>query len=215
MKVCRSVALTVLAAVSVAAGALWTGTAAAPALQSVLLHVGSVSSPVALSHSSGALAVGLNAGTNAIGKLAANSGVDIGDVDVLSIGAGDNNIGNVDVVTMPSTDPCQASSVAKTSVAVDVSADAELVALTASQVISVCGWAVSVGGTTPTYRLIYGTGTTCATGLTGLTGAYTGTSFQSHGGAATVTKTAVSNALCIDVEGSSPTVKGVLTYVKQ
>lgn len=43
----------------------------------------------------------LPAGTNAIGKLAANSGVDIGDVDVATIAAGDNNIGNVDVVTMP------------------------------------------------------------------------------------------------------------------
>lgn len=45
--------------------------------------------------------VALPAGTNAIGKLAANSGVDIGDVDILSIAAGDNNIGNVDVVTQP------------------------------------------------------------------------------------------------------------------
>lgn len=43
----------------------------------------------------------LPAGTNAIGKLSANSGVDIGDVDILSIAAGDNNIGNVDIVTMP------------------------------------------------------------------------------------------------------------------
>jgi hypothetical protein len=43
----------------------------------------------------------LPAGTNAIGKLAANSGVDIGDVDIASIAAGDNNIGNVDIVTMP------------------------------------------------------------------------------------------------------------------
>jgi len=42
----------------------------------------------------------LPAGTAAIGKLAANSGVDIGDVDVLSIAAGDNNIGNVDIVTV-------------------------------------------------------------------------------------------------------------------
>lgn len=45
--------------------------------------------------------VALPAGTNAIGKLAANSGVDIGDVDILSIAAGDNNIGNVDIVTQP------------------------------------------------------------------------------------------------------------------
>ncbi len=39
------------------------------------------------------IASALPAGTNAIGKLAANSGVDIGDVDVLSIAAGTNTIG--------------------------------------------------------------------------------------------------------------------------
>ena len=43
----------------------------------------------------------LAAGTAGIGKLTSNSGVDIGDVDILSIAAGDNNIGNVDVVTLP------------------------------------------------------------------------------------------------------------------
>ena len=37
----------------------------------------------------------LPSGTNAIGKLAANSGVDIGDVDVISISAGANLIGDV------------------------------------------------------------------------------------------------------------------------
>ena len=45
----------------------------------------------------------LGAGTAAFGKLAANTGVDIGDVDVASIAAGDNNIGNVDIVTIPNT----------------------------------------------------------------------------------------------------------------
>jgi hypothetical protein len=46
----------------------------------------------------------LPAGTNAIGKLSANSGVDIGDVDVTSLpalAAGTNNIGDVDVLTLP------------------------------------------------------------------------------------------------------------------
>ena len=46
----------------------------------------------------------LPAGTAAIGKLAANSGVDIGDVDVLSIAAGDNNIGNVDIASIAAGD---------------------------------------------------------------------------------------------------------------
>jgi hypothetical protein len=39
----------------------------------------------------------LAAGTNAIGKLAANSGVDIGDVDVTSISAGSNLVGDVGI----------------------------------------------------------------------------------------------------------------------
>ncbi len=38
---------------------------------------------------------GLPAGTNSIGKLGANSGVDIGDVDITSIAAGTNRIGKV------------------------------------------------------------------------------------------------------------------------
>lgn len=41
----------------------------------------------------------LQAGSAAIGKLAANDGVDIGNVDVASIAAGDNNIGNVDIAS--------------------------------------------------------------------------------------------------------------------
>lgn len=44
-------------------------------------------------------AVVLGAGSAAIGKLAANSGVDIGDVDVTSISAGTNVIGKVRLVT--------------------------------------------------------------------------------------------------------------------
>jgi hypothetical protein len=40
----------------------------------------------------------LAAGTNGIGKLTANSGVDIGDVDVTSISAGTNAIGNVGLI---------------------------------------------------------------------------------------------------------------------
>jgi len=39
----------------------------------------------------------LQTGSNAIGKLAANSGVDIGDVDVLSVAAGTNLVGDVGI----------------------------------------------------------------------------------------------------------------------
>lgn len=54
-----------------------------------------------ITDTNGALWVNLQgsipAGTAAIGKLAANSGVDIGDVDVASIAAGTNMIGNVNM----------------------------------------------------------------------------------------------------------------------
>lgn len=50
-------------------------------------------------NASGALYTVLSTGSASIGTLAANSGVDIGDVDILSIAAGDNNIGNVDIVS--------------------------------------------------------------------------------------------------------------------
>jgi len=48
------------------------------------------------------LTTALPAGTNGIGKLTANSGVDIGDVDVTSIAAGTNAIGDVGITTRTS-----------------------------------------------------------------------------------------------------------------
>ncbi len=63
------------------------------------------------------LKIVLQAGTEAFGKLAANSGVDIGDVDILSIAAGDNNIGNVDIVSLPAGNLGQQTAAASLSVA--------------------------------------------------------------------------------------------------
>ncbi len=64
--------------------------------------------------SSVTIGAALPAGTNAIGKLAANSGVDIGDVDVKSIAAGENLIGLVGasdiVVTITPTVAAEAHS---------------------------------------------------------------------------------------------------------
>lgn len=53
------------------------------------------SSGVTIDTSNVTIGAALPAGTNAIGKLSANSGVDIGDVDVLSIAAGSNLVGDV------------------------------------------------------------------------------------------------------------------------
>ena len=81
-----------------------TLTVDAPVGTPVNVQIGDATDTVVVSAAGGMsveVTSALPAGTAAIGKLAANSGVDIGDVDVTSIAAGDNNIGNVDIVTMP------------------------------------------------------------------------------------------------------------------
>lgn len=60
-------------------------------------NLGTIAGAVAGSEMQVDIVAALPAGTNAIGKLAANSGVDIGDVDVTSISAGSNLIGDVGI----------------------------------------------------------------------------------------------------------------------
>lgn len=115
-----------------------------------------------------------------------------------------------------SADPCQNPGVAKRSQA--VTAAGQQVALVTGQAIYACHFAATFGGTSPTVTFQYGTGTNCGTGTVNLTGAlapspngaellmaYSGTLFS----------TSASNALCISLGGTSPTVAGVLTYVQQ
>jgi hypothetical protein len=68
------------------------------ALQAIQTAVEILDNTVSGSETQVDVVAALPAGANAIGKLAANSGVDIGDVDVTSISAGTNAIGNVGVV---------------------------------------------------------------------------------------------------------------------
>lgn len=88
----------------------------------------------------------LPAGTAAIGKLAANSGVDIGDVDILSIAAGDNNIGNVDIVTIPDA-VVDANHFHATITSADASTATQVKAKTAAKKIYVTSLMISVGST--------------------------------------------------------------------
>lgn len=104
------------------------------------------------------------------------------------------------------------------SVAISQSAlngNAELVALTASQTIYVCGYSFISSGAA-NVRLVYGTGTACATGETGITGAYplvANTGIAVANGGAIQAKTAASNALCIETS-ASVNVMGMVTYAK-
>ena len=152
-------------------------------------------------------------------SLAANQSTNVAQINGVTPLMGNGNTGTGSHrVTNADNDPCQTSGRAKSSAVVNVTADAQVVALSGSTIIYVCQFSVTVTGTTPTVRLISGTGVVCATGLTGRTGAYAplpGTYMQGGGGSATLLATAAGEALCMDVEGTSPSVQGVLTYVQQ
>lgn len=75
----------------------------------------------------------LPAGTNAIGKLAANSGIDIGDVDVTSIAAGTNSIGNVGLIPRTTGGMTIFRSI-------DIDETAEEIKATAGQVFSIAAF---------------------------------------------------------------------------
>lgn len=103
------------------------------------------------------------------------------------------------------------------SVEIDTAAsgNTELVALTSGDIIYVCGYNWIAAGTV-TVQLIYGTGSACGTGETDLSGemqftAQTGVSYGGDG--RLVTKTAVSNALCVELS-AAVSVDGLLTYGK-
>lgn len=109
-------------------------------------------------------AVVLGAGSAAIGKLAANSGVDIGDVDVTSISAGSNLIGDVGIQgrTTGGLSIYYDNDLDETAVAVKGSAGTlyaiHAINMTAApiylQLFNVAQGSVTVGTTTPTVQFV-------------------------------------------------------------
>jgi hypothetical protein len=92
----------------------------------------------------------------------------------------------------------------------------QVIALVAGQKIYVCAITVLGGGTTPTFSLVFGTATNCATGQVAL---ITAIAIPTTAPAATIHGPvgvgAAGNALCTLLAGTSPTAKGVLSYVQQ
>lgn len=125
---------------------------------------------------------------------------------------------NIEGNTIGQTDPCQNTQVMKSSVVINVSSatTTQLVALSGSTVVYACGFSVVATGTTPTVQFEYGTGASCGTGTTTLTGAYAPTAGSplSYSNGGTIFKTPAGNALCV-VTGGTPNAQGVLTFVQQ
>jgi len=105
----------------------------------------------------------LPAGTNAIGKLAANSGVDIGDVDVTSIAAGTNVIGGTHDVSGLVIENAISVTVKRAIIDAATSGDNTLVAAVAAKKIRVLS-AFLVAAGTVVVRFESGAGGTALTG---------------------------------------------------
>ena len=84
-------------------------------------------------------------------------------------------------------------------IVVSTATTSQIIALASGKSIYVCALAINGGGTT-TAKLVYGTGTNCATGQTNLTPAFSlalATTVSLGGGMGYVTKTPSGNALCV------------------
>lgn len=103
------------------------------------------------------------------------------------------------------------------SVAINATATAQLVALSGTTAIYVCGFSMTLTGTSPTAQLEYGTGTACATGPVALTGAYApaaGADLQDGGAQGAIMRTIAGQELCIVLGGTTPSAQGILTYAQ-
>jgi hypothetical protein len=120
------------------------------------------------------------------------------------------------------SDYCQNPSIAKTSVAVNISSatTTELVAASAGKKVYLCKFNASVAGTAPT--IIFKTGTkvstACDTTPTSLTGTYaitTGTVLDLSGAPGVTMQSIVSGELCLTSGGTGPSIQGVAVYVQR
>lgn len=108
------------------------------------------------------------------------------------------------------------SKVTSAAVSVSSSGNNQIVALSGSTLVEVCGWNLISRGAVEA-QWIYGTGSACATGETDLTGAYqliaqVGAAV-SNGGAIQF-KTTAGQALCLELSAATQ-VDGVVTYVQE
>ncbi len=114
-------------------------------------------------------------------------------------------------------DPCLASTgLAKSAVALNVTAAAQLVAAVAGKTIYVCGVDATAAGTSPTIQFQSGTGTACGTNTLNLSGtlAPTANAVIVMGGAGVLFQSRSSDALCAATGGTTPSFQGVLTFVQ-
>lgn len=133
----------------------------------------------------------------------------------------------VAVGVLPSVDPCQSSSIAKSSVPVNITSatTTNLVAVSGTTAVYVCGFSVTISEVITTANTLlfeYGTGASCTgthalTGLYGAGGITAGAPINvSYAPGHTIFTAPSANAVCaVTVIGATGSFQGVLTYVQQ
>lgn len=132
------------------------------------------------------------------------------------------------LVSTSGRDPCMSSDVAKVSAIINIStaATTSLVSPSASTVVYVCAFTMTISQvvtTANTIKFVRGTGATCGTGTADLTGAFGAGGVTAAppltvatGTGHTLFKTAAADGLCATTTiGGSASFVGVLTYVQQ
>jgi len=139
--------------------------------------------------------------------------VDVSDVVAQQQQVNIAKVGGSDPIAAICDDPAKVLSVP---ISTASSGNTQLVGLTASQIIYACGYDFIAAGTV-NVKFTYGTGASCGTGTTDITGAYNLTAqtglARTNAGHVQF-KGAVSNAACINLS-TTVQVSGLFTYVKQ
>lgn len=92
----------------------------------------------------------------------------------------------------------------------------EIVALSGTTKVFICSLTVTgVSGTTPTFSLVYGTGTNCGTGQAVMLGAWTTAANTLYAFAKPVAVAPAGQAICYLQTGTTPVSRYALTYVQQ
>lgn len=96
-------------------------------------------------------------------------------------------------------------------------ATTQIVAISGTTLIYVCGFSISGAGAAGTLTWKYGTGAACATGGVSLSGAYVtaiGQAISYGNGVGIVFRTIAGQALCITMATAAATASGVVTYAQ-
>jgi hypothetical protein len=152
-------------------------------------------------------------------KLIDTGGTNVATVKAASTAAAAADTALVVAQSPNGGNPCQnpSATIVGISGATSGTSSVQLVALSGSTKIYVCSMAITgISGTSPTFKLQYGTGSACGTGTVGIVGPWTTAANTIYNfGGANFAVTPAGQALCYLQSGTTPVSQYNITYVQQ